>query len=212
MKPLSESRVFSWLCIVFLIGVLTMILSVAYAGGDDIIQSNDNNAQTTGDVSVGGDSSKAFGVGMGDVDIAQCMASKSTPLYQWLKFNKWCMAETLDAKGLHEAAAKVRCSINEYSKVFQSNQECIALSTAETQEFPVKPSVDEDDEDGPDRHLEALYARVSDLETEKERILQKMEKTSQKAREAARMEPKTIIQDFITEDKRAKLAALRDEK
>lgn len=198
MKPLSESRLFAWLCIILLAGIVVGISTNAWAGGDDIVQETDvktivGNELTGGDnisenaASISG--SRSYGVGLGsiDVDIAQCLGSESTGIIvvQWqrLKENPWCMADTLDAKGLHEAAAKVRCSIKAYSGLFLDNQECMTLSTMIPKEMNVErptampESVEDDDEH--DREIEALYARLSDLEV-------KAADAKEAARQAAR--------------------------
>lgn len=178
MKPLSESRLFAWLCIILLFGILVGISTAAWAGGDEIkqvthVENDVSTVLTAGDnisensTSISG--SRSYGVGLGsiDVDIAQCLGSESTGIVviQWqrLKENPWCMADTLDAKGLHEAAAKVRCSIDFYRQIFADNQECIALSTASTQEIHGEQSATEDDDEH-DREIDALYAALTDLE------------------------------------------------
>lgn len=195
MKPLSESRWFAWFCII-LLGALVFVSTRAWAGGDEIKQvthvendistvltGGDNTATNTASIS----GSRSYGVGLGsiDVDIAQCLGSESTGIVviQWqrLKENPWCMADTLDAKGLHEAAAKVRCSIDFYAKIFADNQECMALSRAS---IPVghveQPEAVEDN----DEH-DALYARLSALEADRLADAQRAEKAAQRANAAA---------------------------
>jgi hypothetical protein len=74
-------------------------------------------------------SSRAYGFGLGDVDIAQCYRSWSALVVQFSQANLWCMANDLDARGLHDAAARTRCSVKAYRKNFPSRQDCIAGST-----------------------------------------------------------------------------------
>lgn len=97
---------------------------------ETLLTSGDNISSNS--TSIAG--SRSYGVGLGsiDVDINQCLGSESTGILvvQWqrLKENPWCMADTLDARGLHEAAARARCSIKTYLALFQSKDECLSFS------------------------------------------------------------------------------------
>lgn len=214
---LSESRLFAWLCIILLFGILVGISTHAWAGGDDIEQ---NVKVITGDLT-GGDNisdnvasisgSRSYGVGLGsiDVDIAQCLGSESTGIIvvQWqrLKENPWCMADTLDAKGLHEAAAKVRCSIKAYSGLFLDNQECMTLSTMSPKEGHVErptamPESTEDDDEH-DREIEALYARLSDLEAETVEAREAAERAARRPQ----TQRQVVQQPYLSEQQRIAL-------
>jgi hypothetical protein len=95
-----------------------------------------------GDVAVNSDSkSFAFAHGLGDVDINQCLASTQwgTILVskQKVVLNKWCAAESYDARGLHTMAALIRCDIPEISKLFNDKEKCIRANTYSPPPEPV---------------------------------------------------------------------------
>lgn len=95
-----------------------------------------------GDVAVNSDSkSFAFAHGLGDVDINQCLASTQwgTILVskQKIVLNKWCAAESYDARGLHTMAALIRCDIKEIGKHFNNEEECVQANTYSPPPEPV---------------------------------------------------------------------------
>ncbi len=190
----------------FMAGLL-IIFAFAYcaeaSGTDRHVTAGDT---TIGDTLVGGSDSIGIGFGMGDVDIAQCMYTKGTPVYQWGKYNKWCMADSLDSRGLHEAAAKLRCDVKEYRKIFESADECLKLSLMKT--FHVEPMVEPAKDDDEDAHeLEAVYARISDLEAKATQPIQIPEQSPPQVIE------RTLIEQvpLFSADKRAKLLAVKNE-
>lgn len=142
-------------------------------GGDvsvDTIVSSDSSSVLNN--SVGGNTSRSYGLGMGDVDIAQCYRSYQVLIWQDSRANYWCMANDLDARGLHEAAARTRCSIKGYRNLFDTRQDCILASTASplvTVPVP-EPTVDEDHLDEEEYHeeqqmlYEDLRAKIENLE------------------------------------------------
>ena len=151
------------------------------SGGDDIIQSNDQNTitSTSGDVQVGtGDSQAlAFAHALGDVDIAQCLASTQwgTILFskQKVVLNQWCAAEIYDAKGMHEMAALLRCDIEEIAKHFETPGRCIEANTwtppPEPEPDPPEqtssflPMMEQAEEDH-DEDVRELLARIEAIE------------------------------------------------
>ena len=158
----------------FLILCLLLIIAAlapgdAFASGDRITQSNDNNAQTTGDVSVS-DSSEALGFShsLGDVDINDCLASTQWGTIivsrQRVVLNKWCAAEVYDYKGLHSVAARLRCDIKEVSDLFQTESECITANTVRNEE-PEVPRGTSDELNTAFDSLNALESRLNELES-----------------------------------------------
>lgn len=178
-----------------MVAFILFLTAPAFAGGTDIEQNTNIDSVLTGgdnisENSIGG--SRSYGVGMGsiDVDIAQCLGSESTGIIivQWqrLKENPWCMADTLDARGLHEAAARARCSVKAYLTLFESKDECLSLSKAEPQVFHVEPpEVSKDDEDYHEEEIEGLYARLSALEANRMAEAEKAQKAANRANAAA---------------------------
>lgn len=194
------------LCLIFL-------MPVAYAG--DIVQSNDNNAQTTGDVSTAlkGSDSFALASALGDVDIGDCLASKQISILivwqqQWVVENPLCVARELDIIGAYEAAAKVRCATKTLKATYPIESECILAVTAREREVvvPEPRQVSEDEH----VDLEPLEARITALEADTAQA----QESAKNAVRAAQRQPQTVIrrEEFIDAEKRAKLAELRGEK
>lgn len=98
--------------------------------GDEIIQSNDQNVVTSGDIAVGtGDSrALAFGHALGDVDIAQCLGSVQWDTIlvgrQKLVLNNVCMAEFYLKNGMFDLAAMMLCNQPEILDEFDSEESC----------------------------------------------------------------------------------------
>jgi len=185
--------------ILIIAAVVIFLLSSESFGG--VTQSNDQNINTSGDVSVGGD---AFGVAhsLGDVDINQCLAST-----QWgsilvskqkLVLNKWCAAESYDAKGLHQMAAMLRCDIPEVSKHFDSNTSCRAANTvSEPVSVPSTDVIDDDEEYHEEQRMEQMML-YEDLQA-KIRNLEKKPKVTKQI----------IQQPYLTDEQKAALRELK---
>lgn len=203
MKPLSESRVFAWICIIVLCGVLTMVVSVAYAGGSDH-HNNDTNV-TTGDM-VGGDTelnsrALAFSNTMGDVDIAGCLGSTqwATPLFskQKLVVNWPCLTDFYLKNGLPEMASIAICN-TEVRKEFGSEEECRRAHPFRAMLDSMEEEAPHDRDDELERRLEINQAYTTELESR----LNDLEQLSQRTRTVVRQEP------WMTDEKRAKLEAV----
>jgi len=130
------------------------------------------------DVTVAGDSSRAYGFshGLGDVDINDCIVSKQWGSillsHQYYKYNIWCMANQLDKAGQHDAAAKLRCQIPTIKKTWPDRSTCESImdleyEVIETPELTeLKDRVaryDKDDEEDREQ-LEELQIKVVQLE------------------------------------------------
>ncbi len=100
-------------------------------GGDDGSTPIDIDIATevTGPT-IGGDSVRSYGIGhsLGDVDINECLGSTQwgTPIFSKQKLvpNLWCRAETYDAKGMYDNAARMRCRIPDILSSYTSETEC----------------------------------------------------------------------------------------
>ena len=191
--------------------VALIYVSTALASGDDIrvTQSNDMNNQTAGNVEgsvFNGGDAFAFAHALGDVDINDCLASTQwgTILVskQKVVLNAWCAAEVYDAKGMYEMAAMMRCNVPAIIAEFDSEAECERLNT-----FHPPPPMSEP---ATDIHNE-LYMQEQMHDEQLDEVLVRLEQLEHKPRPAPR--PTTVIQqtEFINDEKRAQLRALRDE-
>ena len=193
-----------WVLLAALICVV-IVFDVAYASGDEVIQSNDMNAQTAGDIN---NRSYGFGHSLGDIDLNQCMGSTqwSTIIVakQKLVLNKWCAAESYDARGLHHMAAIMRCDIPDIAKHFTEG--CIAANTMMPAPAPPPIEVIRSEED--DERIDHLYALVSDLEAQRQ-------SDADNARKSARRpipQPQIVQQPLLSDEQRIKLQAVLDER
>ena len=147
---------------------------------------------------------------MGDVDINDCRESEQfgTPIFsrQWIQLNPWCAAEVYDAKGLNDLAARTRCTIKEIRKLFEDDATCIVANTVEPAPPPPPPPapVEHDRDDELERRLEMTMDYASELEA-RLNVLQELAERQP--------EQRTVVQQvpYLSADKRAKLAELRDE-
>lgn len=190
--------------------LLLLIPLVALAGGgDDITQSNDMNNQTTGDVNIAGDSSKAFGVGhaLGDVDIAGCLGSEQwgTPIVskQKLVLNWVCLAEFYLRSGQPELAAMALCNTEVLSE-FPDETSCEkahGFLTALPLAPPPQAEADDDDEE-----LEEVYEQLA--------MLQSVVDAQQVELEQQKEAPPQVVERVIVRDdgaaRRAKALAILD--
>ena len=177
---------------------VVIVFDVAYASGDEVIQSNDMN--TAGNV--GG--IRSYGFGGADVDINDYYRSYSYlfGLIQETKSNPLAIARDLMVEGNYEAAAFLRCQPWGVYKAFGGKEKCIkALSKP-----PVEPTkvinqpVDNDDEDN--ERLEPIYARLSDLEA-------KRQSDADNARKAAARtipQPQIVQQPLLSDEQRVALS------
>ncbi len=144
---------------------------------------NDGGEIMLGDTSVetiiGGNDALGIGLSMGDVDINDCLASKSTPLYQWLVENKWCMADSLDARGLYEAAARVRCQTKTLKSVYPDNPSCIEAVTLKKAPENFNPvlEIKEHHEEDAERH----QSEVRNLQAQLTSFVAEQKKANQRA-------------------------------
>lgn len=193
--------------------VFMLIVAGLYAAdaraGDKITQSNDNNAQTTGNI--GGDDSLGIGLSnnLGAAAYGDCLASK-----QWnavvfsrqdSEFNPWCAGVYYDSVGLHEQAARMRCKVPQIVEDWPSFESCVAANTI------VSP-------DERFTELVNIIVRRQDtlneettapLRDEVEKLrLELAEATKRRERPVAQPQ-QTIVQPFLDETKRQALAAIR---
>jgi len=185
---------------------VAVVFEIAYGSGDDIeieneLISGENIATNAG--------SRSYGVSqaLGDVDINDCLASTQWGIpvifaKQGVEENPWCMANSLDAMGAYEAAAKVRCTTETIRAIYPDPSEC-EKAVKFQKKPPEKPKkVDRDDED-----YERMYARITDLEAKRVQDKARAEKAARRANaEAVRAEQRAVSQYGITDEQRQELA------
>ena len=179
--------------------VVSLLMPEARAGGTDIVQSNDNNAQTTGDVAnevaVGGNRSRALALSGGDMDIDDGYRSYSYlfGLIQDTKSNPLEIARQLMLEGNYEAAAVLRCRPRGIYSAFGGREECVAALSLPIQAQPepvsrsveIEPPDDDEDEGSHMDDLEALRASVAQLQAEHEAQERESARQAARARQAA---------------------------
>lgn len=130
------------------------------------------SAVATGGVSdaVVNSSTRAYAFSGGDMDIRDCIATHAVlfGLWQGTHINKPCVALRMDAVGKYEEAAKMRCSMHSFKRVFGRGQKCIdAVILSEPPEPPEPPVVyeeDDDDDDEDDREYADISARLDAMD------------------------------------------------
>jgi hypothetical protein len=163
-------RAFRLVVIGFVAFLVVVLALPAYASGDCKGQSCNNggggdltttvdvdtpiNMQSSSNMSSStsvNDSSRAFGIGMGDVDINDCYRSWSMIGYQDSKPNLLCLARELMAEGKYAEAAELRCAPRAVRKALGGKEECIRklsqLPVAEARSEPAPQRRNEEDED-----------------------------------------------------------------
>ena len=214
MKP---PRFSLWIFLLVVFFAILLISPDSDAGGTDVELQNYSPthitgeiSQSTGDTIVSGDKNRAYALGLGDVDINDCYRSyQIAVIFQGSQLNYWCMADSLDAKGLHAAAAVTRCKLDGYRKLFGDMDDCVAMNTMEVFIPPApEPEITDSDED--DDYHQQLEQAVAALRIEFEATQAKAAEAKREAQRAAR-QPQTVIQkeEFLDEEKRAKLEALK---
>jgi len=187
----KRSNTLLWLAIALFSSVV--IFDIAYGSGTDV------EVETTviGGDQIGGDNSniasisgsRSYGVSqaLGDVDINDCLASTQWGIpvifaKQTVQENPWCMANSLDAMGAHEAAAKVRCTTKTIKAIYPDPVECEKAVMFHVEPPDEPKSVDRDDE-----NYKRLYARITGLEAERVQDKAKAEKAAKRVNAMAQI-------------------------
>jgi hypothetical protein len=143
---------------------------------------------------------------LGDVDIAgagACLGSEQfgTPLFsrQWLELNGWCAALWYDSQGMHDAAARMRCTVKEIRALYDNDASCHESQTLPQDLVPapalalvseLAATADEHQEEE-ERHVEAIEATAAELaelkaQLERERRARQAYARQQEAQEEER--------------------------
>ena len=213
---MTEPKRNSALWLVFLAALMIAIFFVK-AYGQHECQGGHNCNKDGGvvdtKVDIGGDSSKVYALSGGDMDIDDCLATYSVVfgLFQGTNINRLCEAERLNSQGKYLSAAEMKCSLFRFKRIYGKGQKCID-AVIYTEPTVITPQTPEDD-----ARIEALYARLSEIEAL--RVQDKAE--AEKAVETANIEAQRVnavamqVQQQIPNDaaeRRAKArAALKGE-
>ncbi len=138
-----------WLLII--LALSTLVAASDDERGPNVDQNVDVNSVVNANSSMsGGDSintmnnstsSRAYGFGLGDVDIAQCYRSYQLLIWQDSKINPFCVADAYDQKGLHMMAAVIRCDIGFIRKHFDTDSGCLRANTMASAVMPTRPDL-----------------------------------------------------------------------
>lgn len=183
---------------------LLLLCGPVFAGGID--QRTDVNTPVEvnteingGDTLLGDSRAYGFSHALGDVDINQCMASQQfgTILFskQKLVINRWCMAESYDARGLHDMAALLRCDIEEVAKHFDNQADCLKANTVQVVVMPAPvPRMESKDEAEDGDHSE-LLARLEAIEKARHDEARRAQAAARAAHKAAQEVQQKRIED-----------------
>ena len=182
------------LAIIILVGLLVISMAPVWASGDckghscndggdinltggDVNVAANTSVDASGDVSFSSnDTSRAFGFGLGDVDINDCYRSYQVLIYQDSKLNKFCVAQHYAAMGNEAAYQQVMCSIGAIKKLWDDKASCLAAHTLAV--MPQQPldtpekilEIDHDEDEEERFHVEQqelyedLLAKIRNLE------------------------------------------------
>ncbi len=140
----------------------------------DVVSTLTGGDTTIGDTLIGGDSSKALGLGfsysLGDVDLNEgknCYVSIAKGNIVWgsqkVELNPWCASLFYDANRKHEFAAKMRCSIGSIGDLYNTRLDCVSDQTMTSGEIVSSPVVD------------ALMAKLQEFKEEREILVEEVQ-------------------------------------
>lgn len=133
------------------------------------------NALATGGEATGGVgsatvNSKVLSVSGSGMEIRDCIATHAIlfGLWQGTHVNKPCIADNMDARGQYDAAAKLRCSMWSYKRIYGRGQKCIDaiivsapdLGTEPDPEPELEPVVPPDEEEEEEEDAATIHAYV----------------------------------------------------
>ena len=181
-------------------------------------------SQTVGDTTVNGGAvnaspsykSETLALGLnnqlGGVEIGDCIASSQfgTPLFsrQDFKLNPWCAAETFDAKGMHKAAARLRCTIKAIRSLYEDNETCIQENTYSPEPTPVTEVIIHEKDELLEDELNVVQAK---LDAALLQIAAVEEATKRKPRPVTTTVRQVEQVEFLSDKKRALLEELKSQ-
>lgn len=187
-----------WLMIAAFL-MVAIVFNEAYAddhkcqGGHNC---NDGGSLTGGDNTAIISGSRSYGLSGGDMDIRDCLATHSVlfGLWQGTHINAMCEATNMDRDGNYQGAAEMRCSTRKYRRTYGKGQKCID-AIIRTAPPTIEPVIYEDDDED---DLEPIYARLIDLEAQRQSDADNARKAAIRANTAARQaeQAETLRQEY----------------
>ena len=197
-KPFSYVTLFFFLCAV---GIVVFLTAPAWATGTEVEQ----EVEVVGGQYSGGNT-RAYSVGGGDMDIDDCLATHSIlfGLWQGTHINKLCEADRLNRDGKYQAAAEMKCSIRSIRRIYGENCiKAVKISAPPPIELPVIV-----EEDNWEEEEEAWHEEQEQMQVDYDARIARLE---QKANQP-RVTREIVQQPFLSDEKRAKLQAVLDER
>ena len=195
-----------------LLGVLMGLALEVNAQGDHKCQGGHNCNEDGVIVSPinGSDKSYVLGLGGGDMEINDCLATHSLlfGIWQGTHVNAMCEAARMDNRGDYQAAAEMRCSTKKYKKVYGKGQACVdAIIYVPTNNLEPDPAPNDEpidyvaQQEYEDRiaALEELFEKqeaVSQRATEQQQIQQRQYQQIQRSEEARQKKIDLIREEF----------------
>jgi len=182
--------------LVFVAIIIVFFINTAWGGGTDIEQETE--------VSVSGDSSKAFGVGGADYDIGQCRYHVGLLTAAWANINEFCQGMELIRAGMVHAGALHICLQSKVGRNYDNLESCMG-------DFDVTPvidtSVQDEADDEENEYAEQLEQQqqihaedLAELESRVARV---------ESRRPATVKREIIQQPFLSDEKRNALRELK---
>lgn len=200
-----------WLVVAAIL-LVAFVWKIAEAGGkcngnhncSDTIVDTTVNAGSSLDntTNIAGDSSRAYGFGLGDVDINDCYRSYQVLIWQDSKINKLCLADSYDQKGLHDMAAKIRCDVRTIRKHFKTNKKCEDANTMQT----IEPSTSEVTKTPSFDDIQNLYTRAAQYDEDEEERDDRVEQIEQRIDQWEQRANNYAVSERERKDKRLALA------
>lgn len=123
-------------------------ISEASASADALATAS-ADAISTGGAATVNNNARALSLSGSGMEIRDCIATHAIlfGLWQGTHINKPCVADKMDAKGQYEQAAKLRCSMWSYKRIYGGGKKCIdAITLTKSPDPPDPPKVALSDE------------------------------------------------------------------
>lgn len=118
--------------------------AAASANAFGVTTSNATGGVSTGGAATVNNNARALSLSGSGMEIRDCIATHAVlfGLWQGTHINKPCVADKMDARGQYEQAAKLRCSMWSYKRVYGGGKKCIdAITLTKPPDPPDPPKV-----------------------------------------------------------------------